>query len=182
MKKFCVVLCTIVVCVSGRVAHAVPLSDMSVITFGGVLTTGTNLATATALDFVGPTFVTSVAGDFMGIGLGSLATFNDLTFATFTGAQNPLWTVAGFRFDLTSVTIDTQNINALVLLGRGFISGNGFDPTPFDLSVSADSIRSVTAFSAVNATSPVPEPSALLLFLTGLALVSYPRMARYART
>jgi hypothetical protein len=68
-----------------------------------------------------------------------------------------------------------------VLLGTGTISGNGFDATPFDWSFSGDSIRSVAAFSATNTTSPVSEPYSLILFLTGLLLISYPCAVQYLR-
>ena len=103
-----------------------------------------------------PTFVTSVTP---GSGLDStinapdVATFNDFQFDPFV-ANNPLWTVGGFSFNLASVTINTQNSVSLVLLGQGTITGPaGFDDTPYGWSFSADRTKGTVAFSATNATA-----------------------------
>ena len=150
-------------------ALAVPITGS--ITFGGTLNPSTQLGTTTALDFTPPTFVTSSAGDLATVVVGSQATFNDMTFAPFTGATNPLWTANGFQFDLTAVTVDSQTANGLVLLGHGTMSKSGFDSTAFDWSFSADRLRNVVAWSATNETTVTAEPTTLLLLGTGLLLV-----------
>ena len=160
-------------------AHAVTLSMDSTITFGGTLAPGTNLATATAIDFQPTSFVTSSSGDLASVAVGSLASFNDFSFSPFTGTSNPVWNVGGFSFDLSSVGINAQNANTLALMGFGFISGNGFDASPVDFSMSADTASGrVFAFSATNST--VPEPGTLLLLGSGLVFLAWNRRKKLA--
>lgn len=158
-------------------ALAISLSMNSEITFGGTIKAGSNLQTATSLAFSTPTFVTSASGSFAGISSpGDLATFNGFSFNPFTGDDNPVWSTGGFQFDLKDINVNTQNANSLVLLGSGIVTGNGFDPTTFSFSLSADRISSAVAFSATTAPLATPEPGTL--FLLGTAIIGLSRFAK----
>lgn len=141
-------------------------------TFGSVLNPAVNLGTATIVDFQPQTvFITSADDDLASTNTpGDLATFQDFSIVPFV-PNDPLWTAGGFSFSLGSLAINTQNAVSLVLLGSGTLSGNGFDPTSYDWSLSADRTQNVIAFSATNAASAVPEPGSLLLLGTGVILI-----------
>jgi len=164
-------------------AEAVPVTGD--ITFGGTLLSTLDLGTATTVDFDPQTaLVTSVTGGLDStIDLGDTATFNDFQFTPFV-PNNPLWTVGGFSFNLTSVTINTQTPETLGLNGTGEVIGNGFDPTPYVWGFSADEStvggNSVIAFSAtnVNDVAAIPEPSSLLLLGSGLIGLAWLRRKR----
>ena len=125
------------------------------ITFGGTLLSTLNLATTTSVDFNPQTaLVTSVSpGSSLDttINFADLVTFKDFQFNPFV-PNNPLWTVGGFSFNLSAVTIVNQQSSNLALIGLGTVTGPaGFDPTPYDWSFSADRTRNTVAFSATNA-------------------------------
>jgi hypothetical protein len=148
-------------------------ADASTITFGGTLLKGTNLSTITFLDFNSPSFVTSVDGDLAAfVSVPDVATFKDFSFNPFI-PDDPLWSVSGYDFKLTSIVIDSQTANGLVLIGSGLINGNTLVDSPFDFSFSADSIGGVVAFSATNVDTPTPEPSTLLLLGSALVFLSF---------
>ena len=88
-----------------------------------------------------------------------------------SGAIPSFWSVDGFTFDLTSSSISSQGAGAVSVHGVGTISGNGFDPTPgtFSLTTQNPSADSVFSFSA--ASGAVPEPTTLMLFLSGSSLL-----------
>lgn len=181
MKRFLVLGLAMMlsIAVIGK-AEALPITGD--ITFGGTLLGTLNLGTTTVVDFnPQAALVTSVTGGSAldtTIDFGSVATFNDFQFNPFV-PNNPLWTVGGFSFSLNSVTINTQNTSALVLLGAGDLSGNGFDATPYEWSFSADRTRNTVAFSATNANATsVPEPATLLLLASGLAGIGWLRRKR----
>jgi len=103
-----------------------------------------NLSTAAALDFKPNNYqeVTTTSGDFSTfvnlaynvdpiLNLPDLVAFNNFTFYPNLNPSpvDPLWTVDGFSFELTSIAIDTRDAGLLSLIGAGILTGNGFDAT-----------------------------------------------------
>src|SRR5215203_7289347 len=75
--------------------------------------------------------VTEATGSFATtISMGDLASFPNGYQFNPSAPVNPLWTVGGFTFDLTSSTVVLQTSKFLIIEGVGTITGNGFDPTP----------------------------------------------------
>ena len=180
MKRFAMLGLAILLSVAmlGR-AEAVPITGD--ITFGGTSLSSLNLGTTTVVDFdPQDAIVTSVIpGSSLDttIDRRDEAIFKDFQFNPFV-ANNPLWTSGGFSFNLSSVTINTQNAMSLVLLGQGTMTGPaGFDDTPYEWSFSADRTRGVEAFSATNATA-IPEPGTISLLGLGLLGLGWSRWRR----
>lgn len=102
-------------------------------------------------------------GDFSPyVGMFDIATFQNFSFkpALSPSPTDPLWTVGGFNFELTSIVVDPlSGADLLHLHGTGILTGNGFDPTPgtFDFTTqSGDGSTSVLSISASSSNVPVP--------------------------
>ncbi len=122
---------------SALVSQAVPFAIPSAISFtsaGNTIWTGgggTTVADFQSVTSFGTVEVNFRTGSFTSVAIGSAVTMGTpLVFAN-PFANNPLWTVGGFTFNLT--TFDTPQRNTgglnqtLVLSGSGFVQGNGFD-------------------------------------------------------
>jgi hypothetical protein len=73
--------------------------------------------------------VTADTGDFANyFGPGDPGTFSAPWFLN-SGSHPALWSIGGFTFDLTSSLLTQQTSTYVVVIGFGWISGNGFDPT-----------------------------------------------------
>ena len=154
-------------------AQAVPIQGD--IDFGGVVTFDTtSLATATRINLWNSSFVLQSTGDFdTFINPGDTSTMAAPWIFTPSTPTPSLWSVGGFKFDLSSSVVVSQNANFLNITGAGTLSGNGFDPTPglwaFTSSNSSGSNRATFGFQANSA--PVPEVGTVsLLVLGGFAL------------
>lgn len=158
-------------------AMALPIAgDLGMVGFG---IPGINTMTAVAIPQPLSVSVTGVSGDFSSyLSSGNSVNFNSFIFDPIsTPVADPLWAVGGFSFKLDSVNVSFRDNNNLVLDGVGMISGNSFDDTHGTWSMSIDSARSYFSFSSgTTATAPVPEPTTMLLFGSGLAgLAGYGR-------
>ncbi len=132
--------------------------------------------------------VTDATGDFATtISTGDVASFPNLYQFNPSAPANPLWTVGGFTFDLTSSTVVLQNSRFLVIEGVGILSGNGFDATvgtwAFTSQQSDGSNRDSFSFSANTTAAPgqVPDGGSTVALL-GAALLGVAALRRKIAT
>src|SRR5207244_4174926 len=140
-------------------AHATQISGD--IDFAGEVTFDTtHLSTATMVTVWHMAVVSGTSGDFS-----SVPDTTPVAFATPYVFNPPtayasLWTVGGFTFELVNSHIDTQNPFVLVVLGDGFVTGNGFDKTPGTWSFVSTQSNGGTSlqFSFAGNSTAVPTP------------------------
>jgi hypothetical protein len=176
------------------VACALPLRSVTAaapiqgeIDFGGVVTYNTNsLATATQVMQWNNSVVLQRNGDFANptynINPGDPAamtapwTFNSGTPGTPAPgpALNALWSIGGFTFDLSSSMVVSQSSTFLDVTGTGTISGNSFNPTPGTWSFTSTKSDGGTSnsFGFQAQSAAVPEPSSVLLLVTGSVIAA----------
>jgi hypothetical protein len=154
-----------------------------IIDFGGSVKFDTkSLATATKVKVWNNPLVLDELGDFATfVAPGDSATMAMPWFFQRSTPTPAPWSVGGFKFDLTSSFVVSQSAKFLSITGSGTISGNDFDLTPGSWSFTSSKVRGSTStdFAFQTATSPVPEPSALVMLLGGFAsLVGAQRLFR----
>jgi VPDSG-CTERM motif len=94
------------------------------------------------------------------------------------------WSVAGFTFNLMSSTIMHQDATALVIVGSGIVSGNGFDATNMDWAFSTQSAGGATHFVfsfSANGPAGVPDGGATVMLL-GVALSALGMARRFLKS
>lgn len=160
-------------------AQALPITGG--IIFGGGIGPVADWATVNAID-INYAFALcpdggGCTGSFDGAGVG-LATYNDFSFNPLGGSITPLWSFAGFSFNLTNITMITRTARGIVLTGFGTLFGNGYDPTPAAWSFSADQTGVFGFSSTTSAAPPVVVPdsgSTLILLGAGLLALAFAR-------
>jgi hypothetical protein len=142
------------------------------ITFSGIVTyDSTSLGSATRVLTWNSSSVLSNSGDFAGFTFVGQAVTMAATYIFSSSTPTPgLWSVGGFTFDLISTTIVSQSNSFLNLTGTGFVSGNGFDPTPFLWSFTSTSAggNHITFGFLSDATTAVPD-GGMTVTLLGVA-------------
>lgn len=142
------------------------------IDFSGVVTFDTmSLATATRVITWNSSFVLQDSGSFSSIAPGTNVNMSAPWIFNPSTAMPNLWSVGGFKFDLSSSVIVSQSATFLNVTGLGTLSGNGFDPTPgtFSFTVSDSSGQNQSTFGFQAQSTAVPEPSTLALLGAGVA-------------
>jgi hypothetical protein len=199
MKSFkAAALAAVVTALAGGSAHAAPLvGSYSIngafvpVTLGGDITT---LGNASAIDFVpevlpgdvimptpgvpGEFLVSQATGDFAHLA-GLDGQIRDFSLGALGNANYPVPPIANFqqvgdvRFDLSSLSVVSQDDEFLIVQGWGTFYRNGFDNTSGRMNFTGQTIgaNGLTTFtwSASQATDAVvPEPTSMLLMGLGL--------------
>ncbi len=160
------------VLMSATVAQAAPLINGS-IGLTGLYTVDNSDLTAATKVFFDDTFALGGTGDFTGIS-GAVAMANSLQFEPlFTVIDNPLWSVDGFEFELTSLAITNEQTDSLSLSGAGTVSKAGFDDSLGTWVATFNTSGSSFTWSS---SSSVPDGGATLSMF-GLSLLGL-RLAR----
>ena len=163
--------------VAGVIVLAAFSADADMITgavsfAGGFQTDTGNLATANAFtSFSNPavTLTGAGTGDFLPLVGNTPLTMVGFSFDPFTNPTQ-LWTTvvgpATFIFDMTTLSITSQDSEQLTIRGLGFANITGFDPTPGMWILTANEIGNTLSFSS--SSGAVPEPASMFLFGSGL--------------
>lgn len=135
----------------------------------------TSLGSANAFDINTPSAggddtatVAGVAGDFaLFTAAGATAAYQDFQFNNPPVLPvNNLWSVGGFDFDLSTISLDFQDNSRVDLSGMGTVTGNGYDATDGNWVFTANQAGGTFSFSSSTAT--VPEPATLGILGLGL--------------
>ena len=124
---------------------------------------GSDLSDATMLSLTNviATQATGGIGGFVTAGDTGNVNVSPFTFNPSTPVPN-LFDIGGWQISLGTTTVDGQTATNLFLSGTGSISGNGFDPTPTNWTLSA------TPGGYSMSIAAVPVPAAVWLFGSGL--------------
>ena len=140
-----------------------------------------SLGVATSIDYngngiadTGIGMVPVATGDFSYL-LHSGATLYDFTFNPLTaGGVNPLWSLGQFTFVLESVSIITQDANALILAGTGTVRSIDFADTGGAWNFTGHPDGSFFNFSSnTAAVTAIPEPEIYAMLAAGLGLMGF---------
>ncbi len=176
MKTLAIATLTILLAASGLVPSLRATPVQGSIDFGGVVTFGdstgantTSLTSATRVNLWNSSFVLQDSGDFSSIAPGTTVTMAAPWIFNPSTSTPSLWSVGGFKFDLTSCVIVSQSSTFLNITGLGTISGNGFDSTPGTWSFTSSDSNGTpqSTFGFQTQTAAVPEPGTFALLAVG---------------
>jgi hypothetical protein len=181
----------------GTVAAVAVTTTVSAIPITGTLSMGgeanfdnSDLSQATSVTSWPLVYVVAASGAGTSFSIVPSISLVNMSTASWVFAPQPgdilsdLWNVDGFQFDFQSDTVSFSN-NFLKIVGFGTISGNGYDPTAFEWTLSAENPTtggptqitfSATAEPNSNG-SPVPDGGLTVAFL-GLALAGLEGLRR----
>lgn len=177
MKSFMRGASLLLLAISSSVVIAIPIT-------GNIAFTGLATVTGTTLTFNSTTTTTVafVDGNFAdeGVSSGDIVAFNSFDYSSPFSVVSPLWTIAGFSFDLETVTVGPTGSGVdLALSGTGTLMNAGYDNTVYNWAYGGNAIvGTLQVFSSASAPTAVPEPGSLTLLglgLVGFAVTGYRR-------
>lgn len=154
------------------IAGAMPITGSIGFTGDYTRVGGTSLADATGINITGDdaTITGVVDGSFAAAGItaGQTAVYNDFTIGSVPIAG--LWSIGGFSFDLTNMTIDFRAPTLLALSGSGMLKSTSpsLDDTSGMWNFTANTAGTNFTFSSSSAADAVPEPNITMLLAVGL--------------
>jgi hypothetical protein len=161
---------TAIVIASGLAVSAHANQITGDIDFAGEVKFDTNsLATATMVTQWKMAVVSDTTGDFASVADGSSVAFVTPYVFNPPTAYASLWTVGGFTFELVNSTVVSQTNFGLLVVGTGFVSGNGFDVTPGSWSFTSTQSNGGTSrlfsFAANTTATPAPDSGSTVALL-----------------
>ena len=161
---------TAVVVASGLAISAHASQITGDIDFAGEVKFDTNnLATATMVTQWKMAVVSDTTGDFSSVADGTTVAFVTPYVFNPPTAYASLWTVGGFTFELVNSTVVDQSNFGLLVVGTGFVSGNGFDVTPGSWSFTSTQSNGGTSrlfsFAANTTAAPAPDSGSTVALL-----------------
>lgn len=126
---------------------------------------GSDLSDATIIDLTS-VIGTSGDGDIGAtVGFATIGAVNNSPFSINPAVPVPnLLDIGGWQVDIGTISIVDQTAAVLTLGGTGAISGNGFDTTPTEWTLSANAAGGTYSMTV----TAVPVPAAVWLFGSGL--------------
>jgi VPDSG-CTERM motif len=169
---------------AGMSSQAIPITG-SIGLFGSYTLDTGDLGTATAFTSFPLVGASSGTGTYTGVNSFGV-TMAPFTFNPFSGSVMPLWTftvgTTTYSFDLTSLTLDTQNSSTLILNGSGMLHVTGYDDTAgdwvFTANQSSGLLKGAFTFSSSNGSVPDGGTTVMLL---GCALAVLGLARRYVK-
>jgi hypothetical protein len=141
---------------------------------GNCILDNTNLSLATRFTSFNNVVVTAVDGAYSGITTGASGppvTYTPFVFSPLPGLPLTLWTFNSggktYSFDATTMSVAFSNKGNLVVEGSGLAKITGFDNSPGDWSITANSSGTTFSFSG-GSSAAVPIPAAVWLLGSGL--------------
>jgi len=172
MKRLVALLAVAVVALAAAPgAQAVPIGTVGFTGIAVPTPAATTWAAAEGVDF-GAATVDETGGTGV---LASLVFMDPVAYTDFLflpsltpSPVNPLWSAGGFSFILESVTLQFRNARALVLSGKGYITGPGIAGGSARAIWDFSANQTAGAFNFSSTTAVLPEPATLALLGLGL--------------
>ena len=154
---------------------------------GAPVLDGTNLGNATRVTSWGTVRATQATGSFAPVvtvfelGVADVATMATPWFFN-SGSVTPLWSIAGFSFDLTSSAKNpTSTANFLDVSGSGFMFGNNFTRTAGTWTFNITNAANSSVFSFQSSTAARVPDGGTTVALLGLSFLGLGGISRFVR-
>lgn len=183
MKKTCLTLTTILLCLAALSTRAIPVTGS--IQFLGGATLNGPIDTATAFTgFTDPLFIPgsgpivqagSQSGSYASVPNGTATTWTPFSFAPGSASVVPLWTftvgTTVYSFNATTINIDKQDSSILNLSGMGMAHIDGLEDTQGGWTITLTGGDATFTFGASSSVPDGTSTAVLLGAAVGMAAV-----------